>query len=675
MGWELRLYQADNTTYVDSLTPADDAVGVEGAELSFQKVAHDTGGTATVTLDPATATIPQHRQIIRLRLNGVDWAAWRVTGTRTVVVSPSGQHRELVQVSARQLGFDGGIVQRGVPVSHLPATDTRLLGWPGHTYTEGASWIAATAVAVQGWGSAFYTGSPAGWTDQPAVWIGDGTGDDEDAPDNVTWWFRHTFTLAAPAANLVVDYAGDNKITPWFDGQKLSDQGDWQESRRIELGPASAGTHLFAGMITNAPDDGPPGGNPSAGLWTFRDGIEGAVVARSGTGVHVVPYTGPPPSTTDGYVMLALLAENPSLAGLTPSFTATLDSDGTAWPSIIDPWTTQIGADIDDYVRSRYETAVDWEITASGAFHMWVKGGRGAASTVDLVPYLSTSGLAAPATVNLNELEWDDNDTDSFDALLVRHNDGYLTRPASLPATPRWGFLEVDGDAGYATGAADASLALHGSGVQVASIDYVPVTEADWPGAAFDVWDLVDVPSAADPDVMSQQRVRAVTFQVDRGGDARFIVELGSLVQERAELLDRQVKAKAGVGALSGTAASAGRAVTSQARTLGARVSTVVLGSEPFPSVGASGVFQFPFTCRVLWVRVTGVSPSGTTTLQVRKNGSTVATLSMGAAATSDVEENLDVATNPTDGWDWNTTAVGGHTNLVITVGVAPVSP
>lgn len=86
-----------------------------------------------------------------------------------------------------------------------------------------------------------------------------------------------------------------------------------------------------------------------------------------------------------------------------------------------------------------------------------------------------------------------------------------------------------------------------------------------------------------------------------------------------------------------------------------------------------SGYFNFPNTCRVCWLRCTAKTPSGTTTMVVRKNGTTIATLSMGAAATSDFEDVLDLTTLTTDNWDVEVVAVGGHTRVTVVAGIAPV--
>lgn len=672
MSWTIRHYSPDNATYLGDLTPAD---GVGAGTVSMQTVAHDTNGTATLTVDPATATIPAHGHVLRLRLGAVDFAAWRVTGTHRTVISRSGHNRELVDVTCRELSLTGAIIQPGVPVGTLPARRTRLMGWPGRAYTETGSWTAATVIAVQGWASAFYTGQPAGWLDAASLWISDNSGDHTNAPPSTNRWFRHTITLASPVENLIVDFAGDNRLTAWFDDERIGDQYDYRESRRVELGRCTAGSHLFAGFLENAPDDGPPGGNPTAAIWTFRDGIDGPVIARSGTAAHVLPYTSPLPGMTDGDIMLKFIAENPSLGSITPTFTATVDSGGTAWPILTEPLEVTVGEDLDTYLRSRCDTAVDWRIQPDGHFDMWVKGGRGAASTLGLVPWHSTTGLADPSTVNVGGLEWEADSGDGFNALLVAFDDGFLVRPTTPPAGARYRYLEVPGGPANAAAVADGLLAAYGAGTNTATIEFVPVDESQWPGTAFGVWDTVAVPSAEDPDVAAAQRVRSVTFELDGNGDPVFGVELGSLAHEAVELIDRLARSGGGVGGLGGRAAAAAVARSSASIRVPARVSTVVFGSEPEPTVGASGVFQFPFACRVLWLRCTATSPSGTTTLQVRRGGATVvATLSMGAAATSDVVDGLNVVTSTVEAWDWNTTAVGGHKNVVITAGVAPLT-
>lgn len=675
MSWAFHLYEADNSTFVDELEPEVHGLGVDEGLPAMQKVGHGAG-PCSFSLPIDAPLVPAKRQIVRVQLNGADWGAWRITRVRPTVVSPNGHDREVIEVSGRELYGDFGqaIVQRGLDVGHRPNWKDRTLGWPGLDYDEAtAAWEDATAIAVQGWASTFYTGLPAGLLDGTSLWISDGAGDDTDAPDDTLRWCRDHFTLSDYVANLVIDFAVDNSGQAWLDGHYIGEHDSFAEPRRIECGPASAGTHVFACTIVNAPDDGPPGGNPTAAIFTYRNGIYGPVLGHSDTSTQILPYNQPKPGMTDGEIALLLTGENPNLDYLSPTFTRTEATNGTDWP-ILDPLSADIGARLDSWHDGRTEVAVDWEIEPDGTFNMWVKGERGTTSSLDLTPYLSTAGQADPASVNLNELEWDDDDEDSFDALLVLCTEGYLIRPSSPPAGARYGFLEVDGDVTYAASVADAQLAANGGGVQTATIDLVPLSTAEWPGAAFDVWDILNVPTAADPDVTEGQRVRAIEFSLDSDGNEHFGVQLGSLVQERAELIDRQLRARGADGTAGGQSAAAKAVAAQVSATAPPRVSTVIFGSEPYPATGASGAFHFPFACRVLWVRVTATGPSGTTTLQIRRaNGATVvATLSMGSGATSDVEEGLDVVTNTAEAWDWNVTAVGGHTQLVITAGVAP---
>ncbi len=669
---EFWLYAENNTTSVGQITPATHGIGLSGALPSFQRVGHDAG-SATFTLPADSAILPSLGQVLRVKLNGSDWGAWRITAVRPTVVSPEEDAGLVWEFTGRELLVDDerAVIQRNVLVGTLPAFDDRVEGWMSPTYSESGSWVAATAVAVQGWGSAFYTGLPSGWSDPAALWISDGSGDHTDAPDDTTRRWRRSVSLAAPIGNGVLQVAVDNSGTFWWNGHELGDWGDFQEARQFELGPLTAGTHVLAGVWHNNPDDGPPGGNPTAVIWTLRDGIGGAVLARSDTSTHVLPYTVSAPTTTEGAVLLNLFDDSPNLASRSCTFTASVDSDSATWPAV-ERFKLGVGGTVAGWLRDRAASTLDWEHHPDGSFSAWAKGGRGSTSTVDLIAADSTAGQLAPSSVNLNALEWDSDAADGFDALLVRHDDGYLVRPASPAADATYGFLRVDGSASEATTVADDLLAAYGAGLSTATIEFVPTSLADWPGTGFDVWDVLNVPTAEDLDATTAQRVRAITLRLDDNGDPSFIIELGSLWQERVELLERRARSDGATGL------ELPQPVPTVAATVAPpRVANVVIASSTYPStddvVKESGIFCFPYTCRLLWLRCTAKTPGGTTTLKVRRNGTNFATLSMGSGDTSDFDDSPDTTTTPADQWDCIFTAAGDHTNVTVTAGVAPV--
>lgn len=666
---EYHLYNEANDTLVAQLTPATHGIGVEEDLPSFQKVGHDAG-TASFALPLDSPVLPTLGQVLRVKVMGSWWEAWRVVGLRNRPVAPDEEVGELLRVTLRSLIVDDerAVVQRNVDVSALPAYTDRVEGWMGPTFTESGSWVAATSVAVQGWGSAFYTGLPSGWSDPSALWMSDGYGDHTDAPAG-TRRFRHSITLAADVENAVLQVSMDNWGEAYFDGHDLGAVSSWQEYRQFELGYTTAGTHLLALNLVNAADDGPPGGNPTGALWVLRDGIDGAVLARSGTSAHVLPYSATAPTVTEGLALLNLFDDSPSLASRSCTFTASTDSDSASWPGV-ERIQMQVGSTVAAWLRDRASTTIDFQHHADGTFSAWAKGGRGSTVSVDLIAAQSTAGIADPTTVNINDLEWESDDSESYDALLVQHDQGFAFRPEPPASDATFGFLKVQGTATEAVDIADGILDAYGSGLDVATLEYLPVSTSDWPGVLFDVWDVIPVPTAADLDVTSNQRVRAVTLKIDAEGQPSWLLELGSLWRERVELLQRKAQSDGAV-----EVESAQRVSVASASIAPPRTSTVVIASVSIPDISEpdSGYFNFPNTCRVMWVRCTAKTPSGTTTLAVRQNGSTIATLSMGAAATEDYEDTLDLTTLTTDDWDVEFSAVGGHTRVTVVAGIAPV--
>lgn len=674
---EYHLYQANNSTLVGQLTPQTHGIQVEEDRPSFQKVGHDAG-PASFALPLDSPIIPQRRQVVRVKLVDEDleidqwWNAWRIVGVKPRPVNPNEEVGELLTVTLRELLVDDerAVVQRNVPVWLRPAFAERVEGWMGPTFTETADWVDATPIAVQGWASTFFTGLPSGWTDPEALWISDAFGDDDDAPDDSTRWLRHTITPSAASSNAVLQLSGDNYVKAWWNGHELGDHGDFREHRQFELGPMTNDEQLLAVLLYNAPDDGPPGGNPTAAIWTLRDGIDGPVIARSDDSVQVLPYNETAPTTSDGEALVKLFADSPNLASRVCTFDELEDSGGTPWPRL-EMLKMQTGGTVAAHLRDRTDVAIDFEHHYDGSFSAWVKGGRGSVVDVDLFAARSTAGEADPAGVNLNDLEWELDDTKSFDALLVQNDDGYLIRPWPLSGGETFGFLKVSGTGAEATAVADGILAAYGAGLEVATIDYVPPDASGWPGVAFDVWDVVPVPTADDLDTTENQRVRAVTLRINEAGDPEWIVELGSLWMERVELLERRAQSDNGVNRVE----SAQPLTLAAARIAPPRVSTLIVGDFAIPTMDApdSGIYQFPYTCRVVWLRVTAKTPGGTTSLTVSRNGGTVSTLSLGSSDTADFDDAVDLVTTTTDEWELDLTAVGDHTRVTVTAGVAPI--
>lgn len=645
------------------------AANTSGTEItgafrpSWQEQRNGLGLGSVYLPNPLAETITKG-DIILGRLDGDARMAFIAERPQPQLVSVSDELMEATKWSGRGLLSEWADSRLHDPptlttlAQTVPVLDDRVMAWWGPDYDEtGDGWTDATFIAVQGWASTFYTGLPAEWSDPPAQWIGPSSGDDENAPEGRCLFRRWTLIGEGPAA---LDYAGDNTVVAYINGRRVGGGGGYRRKQRYEFEVTEAGWMLLAFELTNAPDDGPPGGNPTALLFSLQ-AADGSVYCRSDSDTQILEYPSVDPEVPLGRQIRQVMIGNALLDGVwTVTGTETTDDNGVTFPTT-GPMTYRLGSDSPwDVVQQSCQRHIDIRVDPEGrTLRPFVKGTVGDASGLTLVSGYSTAGIADPDSVNIDDLSWDIPRAE-FDALVVRWERGRF----QYGDGDRWGTLDLGKIENQAVAESIADGLLTLVAAEEASASFSVLNPSEVPVAH----DTIDVPGPFDVDDSLELPVTGVTISGDDDGDAEVVIETGSLIEDRRTLLERASRRSDVAGALSGVAAAAASAVTAPASSAAAAGGLDVL----FSTTADGTVGSTAKTCHppsVGWVSEFVIEAdyvgSGTTTNEVRVNGTLVATLSLGASDVRDVDA-ADLSWTPSDTVTVTPTADGGHSGVTL---------
>lgn len=634
--------------------------------------------------DPARASIGKG-SIVRGRLGGTAKLPYVIERSRPTLVSRSDEGVEATSYEGRFLlcEWDKGRLLMPPTLSNLaetvPVLDERVMAWygPDHDLTT-QPWTNSTVIAVQGWASTFYTGLPSGWSDPAALWIGPSSGDADNAPAGVNLFHRWILIGTGPAA---LEFGGDNYVIGYCNGKQIGTGNDFKRRQTYEFEVTRAGWMYLAFHLVNAEDDGAPGGNPTALIWSLRAGANGPVIARSDADTQILEYPTSIPVTPIGRQIRQARAGLDLLDGWTITGTDTHDETGAAYP---DPgvMSFRIGKDSPwDVCRAHIDAgSIDVVSQVDGRVLRPRVKNYGSAKSLPLVTGYSTAGIADPDTVNVVDLSWDQPEV-PFTALSVRWARGRFNWPATLPVNATWGDLDlgVIEDIDAAKQIATGLLTAYASGMDTATFELDPVDSTQWPLDAFTVHDTLSVPGPASHDTTTAQEVTSIQVDSTEDGDPIFRVECGNPWQDRIKLLEQAGRRGSASGALGGLTATASTADRDRVTaTLNRQSEWTLFVTDADGTVGTSTPHpaNLPGVAYVVSLRMRGsaASATGTTTVDVIRNGAVAATLSMGSTEEFDVAligetwlSNDLVTVTPHVGGD------GGHTGVTIQASVSEV--
>lgn len=663
----VRLRNEANTATVTELPGAFD--------IEFQVVRNDVGsGEFSLDWNDAQRALVSRGAVVQFLLDGTPRFVARIITDRIADVSESSEHAEATQFVCLGIlsDWDEAVVQvSDVPACDLvPSMDERIWNWASGEYDpDYLSWPLATAIAGQGWGSPFYTGQPAGWTDSAAFFMWASSGSAVDAPDG--WCLFKDIFLVGPGKKLL-EWACDDLGDLYVNGKRVtsiatatSDAPTIRKQNVYEF-ETTGGFLTLAWKVTNIPftsGGGPPGANPGALIASLREnGPEGDILWRTDASgpppnnaltMRVLEYPGSEPETPVGRILRLAAEQNVIIdTDWTVAFAETTDSAGNPWPTVTDIAFRVYDDTMLDVLKTMAETWIDFRFddTASGKrLDAYTKGTLGSTVSLPLVTGYSTAGISDPDSVNITDLSWT-IDRPKFDRLAVRWADGWIELGA--PSGGRWGVLRIEqiNDEGTATAIGNSMLALYEVEQAKAAFTYLPLVEPDdLPFVAFDIFDTWAIPGPVDQDATTEQVIQSITVRGDEDGEASYVVEVGPPVLDQIEWLERAARRGAPgnlLGLAPGGSATSGKAPYHSAAKI--RIATPSSGapvhciaSNPGGVVGPS-IAPNLFVGMVTSLRLIGQGAAGTSTVQV-SDGTNTWTLSGSGEGMVDLEAGINV--------------------------------
>lgn len=643
---EVRVRDATNSTGTTALSAA--------YEVRYQMVPNGTG-TGSFKLTNADVGSVAEGTVVQFLLGGTPVMSARVKSTVPTLVSVNDEDVEGTLFQCERLqahAFAKSVVHPPPGVIGIdPPVDERRMAWYGPDYDPTPDgWTTATVISAQGWSADWWVGQPSGWDDPDADWIWGPSGTVEEADVGFCLFRKVVGVTAGP---LSLSWSGDNLAAAYINGRRVGVQGDFRQKQVYDFTAMDTGNLLLCFTGENS-------GGPAGVIWSLRAGREGAVVARSGSDTSVLEIgVGAAPPVYLGKMVEAAIEGNDLAEDWGRTFTESADSnsDPFDWPGDI---ALRIGDTVESVIKQFTDVYVDRSISVSGTDFGLVNKGTLPTTSSLVLEYGTTDA-------NITDLQWDVVPAE-FTALEVRCEDGWFTRPATPPADATWGTLELGQQSrSVAEEIADGMLALYGVDQLTASFKFLPNDSSEWPFTAFGEWSLLNVP---DPDGgTTAQKVASITVIGDEDGDAEFLVEVGSLVEDRVAWLERAIARNApSLGGRAAAAAGAVRAPAAPSSTVSDGVQQLfgTLAGQP-AGTELAGPTNLQRTARVDRLRLEGdiTTATGDTVAVVKLNGSTVATLTITTSVGRDVEL-IGATWLTTDEITVQCTSDGGHVNVAL---------
>ncbi len=530
-------------------------------------------GSGTVTLmksDPVFLDYPsilEHRNIVKARVDQKVVGAFVIQGDQDIIVGKGEAAAEAITVHGEGLRtwFNDAIVHpyRGIKKNSSPERVFSFASEQGSWY-DASDWVPATNVAQYSLepdnGSPWNT-APAEWPDAPAAhWIWDRS---DTAPPIGFCYFRYEFDIAEGIGtkDYSVFTSGDDDFEVYIDSGRIIETKElngWSKTWRADF-TLDPGHHVLAARVKN---NGGAGGFISA-LFRVGDATADPPIAAQllnvtgDAGWVVNGYPDPAPGWSPGEVMLTLLADaaenNVRMATtLVPTFTATHDSDGVAWPKPLD-WAFDLGAKLTVVVEKLEELVCDvWINPENYELNMAVeRGSHRDTQSTGLQPVKLEIGR------NLLKAE-NETTAEMVNALMMSVADGFEYHTDSLSdSEEKYGRLE-----GFVSGGSSASVSgdvaqavfdKNALPQESATFKIVDVDDAR-PWRDFYEGDWLLAPSRTG---LVPRRVMSMAFTENRTGQPDFEIEFDSIVEDKNERIERWLKTTSD-GTLGGSVANSG---------------------------------------------------------------------------------------------------------------------
>lgn len=312
----------------------------------------------------ADPTMLDSRNVAKVKVDNKVIGAFLIGDKESILVNSSENKERGFSVSGEGLKtwFDDAEVYPMSGELQSYSRDTRSFNFASEqgTWYNPAAWINSFNYGAYNSGNAWSI-FPEKWpaVGGSAAWIGPRTYS-TTMPVGV-WYARHEFTIVT-SGKYVIYSAVDDYFDMYLDGQHIAatkEEGEsWKSTARIEL-TLDAGPHILAYAAYNE-------GGPSAILMAMAsiaaDKTE-TLFTRSGVGTwKVLDFPAAVPGWSIGEILLKLLDEAESRGvlfpqWLTPTFTATTDSNGDPWPTALD-WSFKVGESYASVI-SKFEDLVN----------------------------------------------------------------------------------------------------------------------------------------------------------------------------------------------------------------------------------------------------------------------------------------------------------------------------
>lgn len=448
----VKVLDAEGATLLTTLTKStgrewtDQYNDVGGGQVQIAEDDPDLAATAAMREPDGE---PKYDLILRMEIDGEDLFAFILEGRKNPP-APSGEHTDrvwtltgrgvLAVLERAQVRPEGAI--------GFSSPSQRIFGFMSSVYDDSA-WTSAVQIQRRDNTSGpivRYRSYPKLWPDGAAYFIWSSAPDGSGDSPVGTSFFRKSFSVASDTSAAIF-ISIDNKGRVFLDSEvifdTLNDQSaSWADLIRIDR-ILAAGTHEIAIEAHNDVGGSQNPGGVLCSILEIDDGVvTSTVILRTNNTWKALDYPATRPGLTPGAIGLAMLDEaqaRGALSAVIPSFDASVDSHGTAWPSEIEiafdvPTTSVLRAvqmlmqkDVDADVRS---VDVAGEPKLIFDLYIFKMLGSDKTATVELIVGQNFENLDAGA-------EEDGGRAHLANVALVRLQDGSLierTDAASLAA-------------------------------------------------------------------------------------------------------------------------------------------------------------------------------------------------------------------------------------------------